>query len=419
MLIQGNFLKPLVKAGQDFRQITGRYYQWDPEKPMFQIHQNTFIKSCVVGTILGIFQFLNLLLNQHKIKTENGNISIVATLNTYLTTEFIWFIHYSFSMAYTGVEFQNFINAAYKFEQAQSQQMFLALKEKSNKRIMTFTKLNIFMLSHPAIKVLPFIFALLFPVITPELPLNTFSLYPGKFLSDMASWIPSNSTLFLPIHYTTLVVTFIWNWLCYLLLLKGNVLSLIQILLGNGCLTVYLSIVKRKVKNNRGRGAKIFNGTNIDATTIYRQIEILVHSFNRAHSGQLVMILLALLTITVICSLSVIKALTSGTFTDPRSFYANCFFAYSVMNSIILLLMVYGLCGNLHQDASRCVAEMRRTALTCEPRQRKLLQRTVMALPVLKIEFGDTNFVEKMTPFVYLEFALGRIIDGLLLSKPK
>ncbi|CAL8146907.1 unnamed protein product [Orchesella dallaii] len=174
-----------------------------------------------------------------------------------------------------------------------------------------------------------------------------------------------------------------------------------------------------KINNNRGGASEIFKGSNSDATTIYRQIEILVHSFNRAHSGQLVMILLALLTITVICSLSVIKALTSGTFTDPRSFYANCFFAYSVMNSIILLLMVYGLCGNLHQDASRCVAEMRRTALTCEPRQRKLLQRTVMALPVLKIEFGGTNFVEKRTPFVYLEFALGRIIDGLLLSKPK
>jgi len=143
-----------------------------------------------------------------------------------------------------------------------------------------------------------------------------------------------------------------------------------------------------------------------------------VGSFNRAHSQILVPFLFILIATIVISAVMLIPCIAKGNFANGQLLLINCVYMQWMLNAVISILGVYGGFGSVNDCASKGLARMKRLTFQVEnKRSFKVLNRMVTALPVMKIDFGGTNFIDKLTPFVYLDFAFKRVIDGLLLSK--
>ncbi|CAL8135742.1 unnamed protein product [Orchesella dallaii] len=416
MLIHGKLLKLFIRSAEDVSTFTGKIFYWDKAKLSLERNRVTFIKSCFVGAILAGLQLKYVLLNSSTILTADGNMSSETIFGIFFSICFLWNIHYLFSMAMIGVEFQTFINSAYRFEQANAHEMRIALNEKSNRRILKLTRFYLFLMHYLGTRISTIFIAFL-SVAAPTLPLNFLSFPPGKYMADAFVFVSTSCDICGPLHYVFLSITFFLNWFGWICLIKHGIVNLNQIMIGSASLAVYVSIIKRKLRMGiNGTTYCIENSTDAALRT-YRQVQILVDNFNRAHSSLLVSLHVMVLTTLVLSTVCIMKAWSAGRFTAPGYLYLNCFFADTNVHVVVVLLSVYGLCRSVHHDANETVGQMKRAALFCGAKQARIACRCMNALPVLKIEFGGTNFVEKRTPIVYMEFALERIIDGLLLSK--
>jgi len=151
---------------------------------------------------------------------------------------------------------------------------------------------------------------------------------------------------------------------------------------------------------------------------MYKRLHIIVGSFNRAHSQILVSFLFILIAAVVISAVMVIPCIAEGNFADSQLVFINCVYVQWMLNAVISILGAYGGFGTVNDCASKGLGQMKRLTFQVEnKRSFRMLNRMVRALPLMKIDFGGTNFIEKLTPFVYLDFAFRRVIDGLLLSK--
>ncbi|CAL8135740.1 unnamed protein product [Orchesella dallaii] len=318
-------------------------------------------------------------------------------------------------MATIGPEFQTFIYSAYRFEQAHGHEMRIALNEKSNRRILKLTRFYLFLMHYAANRLSAFLLAF-FSAVAPTLPVNFLSFPPGKYITDAFVYLNVSCDICWALNFVLLSIKFVLNWVAWTCFAKYGVLCMNQIMIGSASLAVYVSIINAKLQMCIDGTSQCVENSTYAAIKTYRQVQILVSNLNRAHSALLVFLLVVLMSGLVLFTVSSIQTLTTGTFTESGNFYINCFFADAIVHFVVVILSVYGLCGNLHQEASGTLGEMKRAALFCGIKQARIARRCTNALPVLKIEFGGTNFVEKRTAFVYLEFALERIIDTLLIS---
>jgi len=120
----------------------------------------------------------------------------------------------------------------------------------------------------------------------------------------------------------------------------------------------------------------------------------------------------------VIGAVMVIQCLAKGTFAESQLIWVNLAYAQWILYGAVCILGLYGGFGSVNDGGNECLAQMKIMALMSGGRGRRgLLRRMVKALPVMKIEFGGANFIEKLTPFVYMEFAFKSVIDVLLLTK--
>jgi len=172
----------------------------------------------------------------------------------------------------------------------------------------------------------------------------------------------------------------------------------------------------RKLEKGKQYFGKQLEQAIMDASNMYRKVHILVSGSNRGQYWILVSTLVSLMTVFVLSSVSIIKALTTGKLLEPSLIFMHCFLLQTVVYTGFVLVTVFGVCGCLHHEAGKIVLHMKRIPLFFGWKQ-KILRRTVKTLSVLKIQFGSFNFLEKRTPFVYVGFAVGKIVDSLLLSK--
>ncbi|CAL8136374.1 unnamed protein product [Orchesella dallaii] len=131
-------------------------------------------------------------------------------------------------MALFGSEFQNFINSAYKFEQAHGHEMQLAQSEKFNNRILSLTKAYVYLMRYPGTRMAPIVISTI-AAVAPNLPINFLSFPPGKYMTEIFVFVSTSCNICWPLHYVFVAITFAINWAAWQILIKYSVLNLNQI----------------------------------------------------------------------------------------------------------------------------------------------------------------------------------------------
>lgn len=95
---------------------------------------------------------------------------------------------------------------------------------------------------------------------------------------------------------------------------------------------------------------------------------------------------------------------------------------YAVITCFVfpILVIAYGFAGNFYDDSVKLLQELKRKAKLSylkQPKQRKVYEKFIASCQVQKIEFGVTNFIDKLTPLVFQKFCIDRIIDLVLVQK--
>lgn len=155
--------------------------------------------------------------------------------------------------------------------------------------------------------------------------------------------------------------------------------------------------------------------------SIYRQIQILTCGYNKIFSAPLVSMLLLVVFGQIAVSYQMIKLAKSGVMmTNGISLQLYGFCASIMTNGIFTMNLLYGVCADVHQTSKMVQNTLRRHCVIPKDRKEYRLnqyQKLRRALPVVRINFGSTgNFIEKLTPVVYQEFAVKRLIDALCVS---
>lgn len=143
--------------------------------------------------------------------------------------------------------------------------------------------------------------------------------------------------------------------------------------------------------------------------TIFREIQLLLGEFNGLYST-------ALVFLQVIASTSLISPMYSlicslkGEVNIPVVVLA--LYLILVIDGIVVLHIVFGFAGDFYQDAvkGRTILKGCHSLMRC-----KQFRWFYRSCPTLKVMFGGTNFIDKVTSLVFLHFCVCRLLDLLLI----
>ncbi|CAL8145488.1 unnamed protein product [Orchesella dallaii] len=415
MLKQAKFLNALICIGNAAKFLTGSNFQWDVNKKALRINQSVFTKCLLVSSLLGGIQLANFALKicYRKDSQKANNL----TMEIFILAIYALLISYCYAMTHYGIYFQRFICLAYEFEELHSQELGKLLKEKSFKRIVAVSRLFIFLVQYPSMKTCPALLSISAFLLTSS-PMNFFSLQPLNLIINGVMMATSAVFPALTTGLTWFIEGMV-NWAIWTFSCKVAAVLDIQIVLGATALVAYASMIERNwrphFEQDQANQSKMRIKT-LHSVKVYKQLQILLKMFNVLHSGILVSLLVTLLTLEVVAAVKVIRSLSGGTFTSSSGIWVNGFLLQIVMYSVVAVVAIYGMAGRVNDVAQRCLRAMKNGALQ-SGKDRKSLIKIVNSLSVLKVEFASSNFVEKLTPYIFLEFTLARIIDCLLLSK--
>lgn len=142
---------------------------------------------------------------------------------------------------------------------------------------------------------------------------------------------------------------------------------------------------------------------------IFREVQILLGEFNGLYSNTLVFL-------QVIASTSLISPMYSlicylkGEVNMPVVVLVLYFIL--VMDGIVVLHVVFGFAGDFYQDAVEGRTILKGCHLLMRCKQFRWFCRSC---PTLKVMFGSTNFIDKVTSLVFLHFCICRLLDLLLI----
>lgn len=151
----------------------------------------------------------------------------------------------------------------------------------------------------------------------------------------------------------------------------------------------------------------------------YRQVAILATVFNQLGSNLLVLLMIHVLNIQLICGYSLLAG--NGL---NISISVKIVFFLSFINGILALNLVFGFCANVYQLSIKYLKRLRMNAkVKVDGKGNRLLyearkhRRMLRSMPPIKISFGAMNFIDKLTPVIFQQFATARLIDSVLLTK--
>ncbi|CAL8147392.1 unnamed protein product [Orchesella dallaii] len=323
-------------------------------------------------------------------------------------------------MATDFKDFEGFLRSAIKFETQHERELKLIMTSPIHKRKIAIIKLiAVGLIRYTAIKGGPFLFGVL-TVVFPFLTINLLSFYPGKFSLDILDIFTQTNGWIHKVWKNFLIATL--NGIVWGSSVKVAMTCLIQILLGAVSMPAYICIITSEIQNWRNSkrimGCRESEVNTTSMTFMYRKIQLIVESYNRIHSKILISILLLYVSSLVIWAVKFIQFLLIGKFGDPTFLAMSFLVIQTIIHASTIIILLYGTCGNVHDESTKCLVEMRwSTFHSGSSYRRKLVLMEVKSLPVLKIEFGASNFIEKTTSIVFLQFALEKIVDCLLLSK--
>ncbi|CAL8146490.1 unnamed protein product [Orchesella dallaii] len=415
MLRDAKLLEWLIAAGQSSNFVTGKNYTGDGNG--FRVNRKTFKKNFCACFLLLCIQLVHLINTRfHSNNKDIGSLSLETTMGICIVSAFFLFLHYFYLMMIAGKEVEDFFHAANTYEILNFIDIREYLQSASGKRFLILVRVMDLGFRRISTSVGPQFMAIS-AVLLPSSPMNFLALFPGKSCTDLMLNIIGINKMTQLLGYLLVALQFLGNWIIWVLIFKFGLLTFYQTGICALILSKYLLILKRKLGKSKGFG--ILSSIN-KAISNYQHIRILLIEFNSVHSNFLVSVLLTVLTFQVLSGIKLISCLATDSFTDGNLFWMNCFYAQAVVENVCMIITLFGGFGAVHDLAGHCLRNMRNAAIHRQHGfQGKILKRVVKSLPGLKVEFSATNFIERLTPFVYLEFSLIRIVEFLLLSKSK
>lgn len=150
-----------------------------------------------------------------------------------------------------------------------------------------------------------------------------------------------------------------------------------------------------------------------DGVVIYREMQIVTRLFNAMVSSLLVQFLIFLTITQVLYGL----LLLSNNEELSGKFTMQLFLFLVLTNGVVGVNLVFGFVAEVHFKSWNCMKKLKENSRKMgNPRSVKLYMKILKSLPVVHVSFGSTNFIEKLTPVVFQQFATERLIDALLLS---
>lgn len=147
----------------------------------------------------------------------------------------------------------------------------------------------------------------------------------------------------------------------------------------------------------------------------YRQIQILNSTFNRIESHQLVIFLVCFggAQITSVLQLFRRSDSETGAHSQMMKYWISGFYFMIMFFVTLAINFLFGCCGQVHASSLKTLAYIKHRKKVNEP---KLFTKLVASYSVIKIKFGSTNFIEKITPVTFQLFLIQRIVDALLIK---
>ncbi len=135
------------------------------------------------------------------------------------------------------------------------------------------------------------------------------------------------------------------------------------------------------------------------------------------NSCLLVFIYCEILTVSVLLALLV--GFLSGADKDSNIVMMATFMV-TVVDAIICILVILGGIVSVYIKSKVTLQATKRLGfgISCK-RSRNWMRRFFRSCDVIKIKFGDNNFLEELTPFKCLDFSLNLTVQFLLLSLNK
>jgi len=88
-----------------------------------------------------------------------------------------------------------------------------------------------------------------------------------------------------------------------------------------------------------------------------------------------------------------------------------------IVDGGIAILGIFGIAGEVHRTSKDVIFKLRNNDRKLwRDKNRKVQKQTLRSIQILKIKFGATNYVEKMTSLNFCEFNIRRVVDLLLLD---
>lgn len=264
-------------------------------------------------------------------------------------------------------------------------------KTLNKKQNFNTSKLACWVLRVTGIRILPIAFGMVCAV-APGVTLNIFSYKPGIWMLNFVKYnLLSEMFGSVLLEYA---FVFFGNFIYWLLYVKIALVLTIELII---CSTYFVKFI-----NCFEGKAKKFRCDTTSLKLIYRQIKILVDVFNTIISAQLVVVLITFGSSQVsaalqILSLSVPKNPLLSFSQIATQIWISTFNIIGVCNLTIVILLLFGCCAEVHDTSFKVYADLKRRR-SIKKFEHKLFLNSI---PVLKIKFEGSNYLEKLTPVIF------------------
>lgn len=194
-----------------------------------------------------------------------------------------------------------------------------------------------------------------------------------------------------------------------------------MIVVAAGCVGLSNLILIAELNFCRGR-------RQFAAISLYRQAEILKTALNQLLRNLIVFILVYNMTFEIASGLYLLSEnkLGLGAKTETGLTAATLTVAG---NGLLGIIIVFGFCADVYLSSREGLRLMNAAALNANlvgktsmatvlaRRKERIIRKMLGSLRIVKVEFGNMNFIDKLTPIRFQNFTTCRLIDALLMLK--
>lgn len=143
---------------------------------------------------------------------------------------------------------------------------------------------------------------------------------------------------------------------------------------------------------------------------LFRETQLLLHEFNTLYGRSLVLLQMVA-SVCLIASLYSCIQFIKGAVDMP--FILMVFFPTASIDSILILLTMFGLAGDVYQESTEVRKQLKGNWSLMKLR---VFKRFFESCPRHKVMFGATCFIEETTSLLYIHFCFCRVLDLLLIN---